>query len=375
MNTLPSSTSEETTGMFRLAVEHASDHIIITDANGIILYANPAVIKTTGYSPDEVVGKKPSVWGHQMPREFYRLLWEIIGIQKQPFNGHITNRRKNNQLYDADVHISPVLDAQGGVRYFVGVERDITKEIELDRVKSDFISIASHQLRTPLTSLRWLMEMLADPTRGTLSQSQQALLAKMMGSMKQILDIVTALLDMSRLESGKLRIVSETVHLESFIKSVLDEVKLKYEEKKQHAEMSIRDGLDTVSFDPKLIRNVYVNLMTNAIKYSPDGKHITVTVYKKEGNFITEIKDEGYGIPQDEHHRIFQRFFRARNITRLETDGTGLGLYLVQSIVTTCGGTIWFESKEGVGTTFSFSLPLSPSISKTNGEVSLEPFS
>ena len=374
MNTLPSLSSQETTEMFRLAVEHASDHIIITDVNGIILYANPAIVKTTGYTPEEVVGKKPSVWGHQMPQEFYRLLWETIATKKQPFNGHITNRRKNSQLYDADVHISPVLDERGEVKYFVGVEQDITKEMEIDRMKSDFISIASHQLRTPITSLRWLLEMLADPTRGSLNQDQRNLLVKMTGSMTQILDIVTALLDVSRLESGKIRIVSESVHLRVFVQSVLDEIKPKYEEKKQQILLSIHDDLDTVVFDPILIRNIFVNLLTNAIKYSPEKRNITITIYKKEENFVTEIKDEGYGIPQDEYGKIFQRFFRARNIVNLETDGTGLGLYLVKSIVTTCGGTIWFESHEGEGSTFSFSLPISH-ISKTTGEVSLEPFS
>jgi PAS domain S-box-containing protein len=373
MNTLPVLSSQETMEMFHLAVEHASDHIIITDSHGVILYANPAVVRTTGYSPEEIIGKTPTVWGNQMPEEFYHSMWDTILVKKQIFSGRVTNRRKNGQLYEAESHISSIVDKSGHVKYFIGVERDITKEAETDRMKSDFISIASHQLRTPLTSIRWLMEMLADNRNGSLNTNQQTLISKMKNSMKSVLDLVTALLDMSRLESGKMSIIPEEVHLLSFIQSVIDEVKLKFEEKKQTVTVLIQDNIDTVIFDPKLIRNVYVNILTNAIKYSPEHKHISIRVYKKDENFISEIKDEGYGIPQDQQDKIFQRFFRARNIANFETEGTGLGLYLVMSIITSCQGTIWFDSREGLGTTFSFSLPISNS-PKTIGEVTLEPF-
>jgi PAS domain S-box-containing protein len=374
MNTLPGLSSQESLETFRLAVEHASDHIIITDVHGIILFANPAVVHTTGYSPDEIIGKTPAVWGHQMSEEFNRSMWDTILVKKQIFSGRLTNRRKNGQLYDAESHISPILDDSGSVKYFVGVERDITKEIEIDRMKSDFISIASHQLRTPLTSLRWLMEMLGDTRNGPLNRAQQTLINKMKGSMKLILDIVTGLLDMTRLESGKMSISPETVQLGQFIQSIVDEIKQKYEEKKQTIHVEILDSIDSVIFDPKLIRNVYINLLTNAIKYSPEKKTIGIKVYKKEENFVSEITDEGYGIPKDQQDKIFQRFFRARNITNLETEGTGLGLYLVKMIITSCKGNIWFESHEGTGTTFSFSLPLLNAL-PVHGDVTLEPFS
>jgi PAS domain S-box-containing protein len=139
---------------FKLAVDNASDHIVITDPDGVILYANRAVEKITGYSHSEVIGNKPSLWGKQMPEEFYNNLWKTIKEEKTNFIGELNNRRKNGEIYVAEASISPILNSNNKVIFFVGIERDITLLKEISDAKTEFVSVASHQLRTPLTGIK-----------------------------------------------------------------------------------------------------------------------------------------------------------------------------------------------------------------------------
>lgn len=157
---------------FKQAVDGVSDHVIMTDPDGVITYANKAAERMTGYSKEEMYGERPSLWGKQMPAEFYKNFWKVIKTDKQSFTGEIVNKRKNGQLYDAESLVSPILDSSGNVLFFVGIERDISKAKAVDRMKTEFISLASHQLRTPLSAVRWFGEMLANGDAGKLTKTQ-----------------------------------------------------------------------------------------------------------------------------------------------------------------------------------------------------------
>lgn len=151
---------------------------------------------------------------------------------------------------------------------------------------------------------------------------------------------------------------------------MLTELEQKIKDKRQQVAVSVHQDLPQVNVDPKLVRHVYMNLLTNAIKYTPEQGEISILISKKDNDILSQISDNGKGIPQVEQKKVFSKFFRASNIVALETEGTGLGLYLVKAIVESSGGKIWFKSQVNQGTSFWFTLPIA-GIKPKKGEVKL----
>lgn len=356
---------------FQMAVEGSSDLIVISDTEGAIVYVNPAVTRLTGYSRYEVMGKKAGkAWGGQMEKSFYEDLWDTIKNQKKVFKGEVTNVRKSGEKYIAEVTISPILDEDSNVIYFVAIERDITKAKGIDRMKTEFISLASHQLRTPLTAMKWFLELLLEDETN-FKQEQKEMLNNINVSNERMIELVNALLNVSRIESGRIIVDPEPTDIVALLNEVIREVSVRANEKKIQIIVSTHQKLPKINIDPKLIRNVYMNLLSNAIRYSPDNSEIAVFISKKDKEIISQVSDNGYGIPEKDKDRIFQKFFRATNAVKIETKGTGLGLYLAKAIIESSSGKIWYESSEGKGTTFWFTIPLE-GMKPRQGEVTID---
>ncbi|MFA5163295.1 MAG: ATP-binding protein [Patescibacteria group bacterium] len=351
---------------FKLAMDNASDYMIISDANERVVYANKGMEKITGYKIKEVLGKKiEELWRLPLAPELKQKMDEALCVHKKPFVGELKNHRKNGELYDSYVTISPVLNKNKEVEFLISVARDITQEKNIDRAKTEFVSLASHQLRTPLSSINWYAEMLLDGDAGKLNKEQKNFVEAIYKGNQRMVELVNALLNVSRIELGTFAVEPVPTDFKAVAQSVLEELKPMISNKKLKIEFTSDSKLGLIPADPKLIRIVFQNLLSNAAKYTPDKGLIKIKIYPEGQNLMISVQDNGYGIPKEQQAKIFDKLFRADNVKEKDTEGTGLGLYIVKSIIEGSQGNVRFESEEDKGTTFFVSLPLKGMIKKT----------
>jgi two-component system, OmpR family, phosphate regulon sensor histidine kinase PhoR len=353
-----------------------SEGLIAVDKQGkIVLINNVAVQLLELPTPQSLIGsslfdvaKFHTAKDAPLPKMHHPA---AITLEKGKANGDVfTFHHKDATKILINVNANPVL-LEGEIAGAIIVLRDVTKEKEIDRMKTEFISLASHQLRTPLSAIKWYTEMLLSADAGKLNPDQNDFAQNIYDSSERMIELVNSLLNISRIESGRIIVDPKPTDLKELVSGIIADLKAKTEEHQQTLVISVHRDLPKINLDPRLIGQVYMNLLTNAIKYTPKGGEISVFISKKGNQVLSQVTDNGYGIPKSQHDKVFQKFFRAENIVKVETDGTGLGLYLIKAIIESSGGKIWFDSEEGKGTTFWFTLPLS-GMKPREGEVTLD---
>jgi two-component system sensor histidine kinase VicK len=243
-------------------------------------------------------------------------------------------------------------------RKLVGLERDITKEKEIDKAKTEFVSLASHQLRTPLSTISWYTEMLLAGDVGKISPPQKKYLEEIYQGNQRMIELVNLLLNVSRIELGTFKAEPKPIYVITLFESILDEQKVKIANKKLIITKNFNKSIPVFLIDPNLFVIVFQNLLNNAIEYTPDGGRIETSIsFNDSKTILIKVSDTGYGIPKYQQDKIFTKLFRADNVKKKDTKGTGLGLYIAKSIINNMGGEIWFESEENKGTTFYVTLP------------------
>ena len=237
---------------------------------------------------------------------------------------------------------------------------DITREKTIERTKTEFVSLTAHQLRTPLSAIKWALRMLLDGDLGKITEEQKDFVEKTYKSNEKMIELINDLLDITRIEEGRYLYQPILTNLESVAQFVINSYKEEIERKKLKFEFKKPEKKLPVMLDVEKMRLAVQNLLDNAIRYTPPGGQVTISLKHVKGEKEIEflIKDTGVGIPKDQQERIFTKFFRGVNVMRMETEGTGLGLFIAKNIIEAHEGKIWFESKENVGTTFHFTLPV-----------------
>jgi PAS domain S-box-containing protein len=341
--------------------------IIATDINAHVIFINPTAEQILGWKASEIIGKRIYDFlkmvdenGIEIPeqnRPIYLALkigQKVVGSVQETYY----YVKQDGGKIPVSIAVTPV-KLGGQLVGAINVFRDIVREKAVDRVKTEFVSLASHQLRTPLSSINWYVEMLLSGDAGKITKKQKECLEEIFVSNKRMSELVGSLLNVSRLELGIFAVNIEDCDVEKICKSVFKEMIHEVKLKKIKIFEKYDENLQLLKTDKKLLRIIVQNLLSNSIKYTPEKGNVYLLVEQQEKDIMIEVKDTGYGVPQKDQQKIFQKLFRAENVKKKTTDGTGLGLYIVKSIVEQLGGKIWFISEENKGTDFFVTLPIS----------------
>ena len=347
-------------------LEAIADGVIVTDKQNIITLFNPSASRILSLPAEKAIGRPLSDFiglfgaaGKQWMETIH--MWS----ENPEMSAEGITYEEQLELDDGrviSVHLAPVFFRDGFLGT-VSVFRDITHQVEVDRLKSEFVATVSHELRTPMTAIKGYVDILLMGAAGPLTDQQRRFLNTVKSNTDRLNLLVSDLLDISRIEAGHIALVKEEIDLAALIEEVIAEAKRRANEENRPMEFKteIAPDLPPVIADRERIRQVIENLVENAYRYTPEGGKVTVTAHLAEGNKIqVDVSDTGIGIPPEEQERVFERFYRGENPLVMASAGTGLGLAIVKTLVEMHGGEIWVESEgiPGKGSTFSFTLPL-----------------
>ncbi len=343
-------------------LEGIADGVMVGDANGRVILFNAAAEHVLSISREQALGRSQD---------------EILGLYGSAAHewlAQIARWRANPRSYSASdflahrmevgrrfvsMHLSPVISPSQEFLGVVAVFRDITAEVEADRAKSDFVSTVSHELRTPMTSIVGYVDLILMGATGPLSDMQREFLKKVRTNSERLTKLVNDLLDISRIETGRVVLQMAPVAIEEIIRQVADLLQPKIAEKEQHLSLVLPPALPKVYGDRDRLAQIVTNIVGNAHKYTPVGGHISVYAYVRKAKLYVAVSDTGIGIAPENQKKIFERFYRVENDPAVyEVSGTGLGLAISLSLIQMHGGDISLDSALGKGSTFTFCVPL-----------------
>lgn len=360
-------------------VKFANDIVIVTEAYPLdepgpkIVYVNQAFSDLTGFAPEEVIGKSPRILqGPDSDPETRAKIREALH-KKEPIRTAIVNYSKTGRKYWLDINIIPLKNERGEVTHFAAIERDLTdikraeEEItlknaqleKLNETKNKFLGIASHDLRNPLYTIRSFSQILHEGTVGEMSSEQTDMVGKIYHASTYMKSLLENLLDISKIESGKIELVQQVQDLNEIVTQQVEFNQLLAKNKDITLHLSLGD-IPLLSFDQNAIIQVIGNFVGNAIKFSPSQSHISVATERVEDGVRFSVKDQGPGLTEEDQQLLFTEF---QTLSAKPTGGeksTGLGLAIAKKLITLHHGRVGVESRVGHGSTFFFHLPLNP---------------
>jgi PAS domain S-box-containing protein len=376
---------------FRELLEAAPDAIFQVDENGRILLLNRAAESMFQYRRDELVGQAIEVLipdnlrgAHEQHRRRYgeRPATRAMGIGLT-----LLARRKDGASFPVEISLSPSQSGEGFrvtavvrdvserrraeeefraaqerlVRELTAANRELelrNREVERgDRLKSEFLASMSHELRTPLHTIIGFAELLAEGLEGGLNSKQQRFVEHIRRDSAHLLELINDILDLSKIEAGRLELHPESIALDSVVEESLSSVKA-LARAKHIAVETVVDAAASIQADPLRIKQILVNLLSNAVKFTPEGGRVRVEAHRNDGDWaVIAVSDTGIGIPPEEHEAIFEKFHQVGTTTRGVREGTGLGLAITRRLVEQHGGRIELESAPGKGSRFTVRFP------------------
>ncbi len=321
------------------------DGVVVSDRHGLVRIVNPAAEAILGIRAEAFLGRPIS---------------ELPGVPADIEAVDDAERMQKFAVGERTVraHCATVQSSKHEPLGSVVVYHDLTLEEIADRLKTELVATASHELRTPMTSIRGYVDMLLLGTFGEVPEGQREPLRVIKANVVRLVLLIEDLLDMSRVEAGEVQLRAERVDVGTVLSEVAQVLAGQFRERRVGLSLDLPPGLPPASADRQRLEQIVVNLIGNACKYTPGGGEVRVALRNGGGELRVEVRDTGVGIPEEARPHIFTPFYRADNPLRDEVGGTGLGLSITRKLVELHGGRIWFESKVNEGSTFSFTLPL-----------------
>ena len=356
-------------------LEGVADGVMVADAEGSVILLNAAAEQLLGVAREEVLGRSTDemlgLYGAE-GRAWLAAIEEWLANPADHAPGAFTAERLQIGDRVVSVHVAPVVM---GAEYLgtVSVFRDITVTVEADRAKSEFVSTVSHELRTPMTSIKGYADLLMMGAVGELEEQQRHFVRIICNNADRLTGLVNDLLDISRIESGRVRLNPLAVSIPDIVDQVVSMLAGRAQARELAMRIDVADGLPAAWGDPDRVTQILTNLVGNALQYTPSGGSITVSARESEGMLAVSVADTGIGIAPSHLSKIFDRFFRADDPFVQESPGTGLGLAITRSLVEMHGGEIWVESEVGAGSVFTFTLPLAEAVPAPPVSVSAPP--
>jgi len=345
-----------------------SDGIIQYSADKKIIFMNPKAEEYFGVKQKDIADLKivPDLWDD---KPIYRALVEIIYPELAPFTlargGESFSSEKGIEIHTSRPELrlfvlsKEIKNTSGEVTGHVKIMRDISHDALISKIKSEFVSVAAHQLRTPLAALKWTLRLFIDGDMGPLEPKQLEFLNRGFETAERMIKLVNDLLDAARIEEGRFGYEFIEIDYLDFIAKLIKNYELVSKEKKISINLfPVKDLIPTIYADRERLLLAFSNIIENALRYTNAAGKVDIDISLEKDYVKTVISDTGVGIPKEEQKRVFSKFFRASNAIRLETEGTGLGLFIVRNIIRRHGGEVTFVSKEGKGTAFTILLPI-----------------
>lgn len=348
----------------RAIVEGITDAVIVFDPEDRVTSANPAVERVLGLPLESFLGTRlndiVAQEGKSEIAESALAVFTAFVSSKQRIQQGLPLAECKFELNDKviDASFAPVARRKGEPLDIVAVFRDVTRRARIERLKEEFISVAAHELKTPMTALQGYIELLLSESAGQVTPIQERFLQIIKTNVERLAELANNLLDVSRIEAGMVQLQIQELHLSDLVDEVVVTFQAEIERKGLTFIVEVPGDLPVVWGDRGRLVQLLSNLMSNACKYTPGGGQVGLMARQVDSLIQVDVVDTGIGITRQDQEQIFSRFFRADNPLIREIGGTGLGLSIAKSIVSLHGGEIWVDSELGRGSTFSFTLPL-----------------
>lgn len=332
-------------------ISNFTDGLLVFDEQKRLSLINPQAEKFLGIKSNKVIGQTISAMGRMSS---LKGLIKLLGKEINPIF-----RKELEVKDDLVLEVSVLAISREEQIENLVVLHNITREKLVERMKTEFVSITAHQLRTPLSAIKWTLKMLLEEDLGKITEEQREFIEKTYQSNERMISLINDLLNVTRIEEGRYVYNPVLSNITKLVESLIDQYKDEISIKNINLEFKKpKKQLPKVLIDVEKINLAVQNLLDNAIQYNKLGGSIKISLKSNKKEIEFSIEDSGVGIPKKQEKRIFTKFFRAANVMRMDTRGSGLGLFIVKNIIEAHKGRIWFKSKEGKGTIFHFTLPV-----------------